>query len=95
MLFWFLFGASRGATTRIKIISLLRDQPANKNQLATQLGLDYKGIEHHIKVLEENNLVKHVGKKYARTYLVSVFFEANESVFDEIVRKLEMRIGNN
>jgi len=94
-LFWFLFAGSRGSDSRIRIMSILRKRPGNTNQLSTVLGMDYKCIQHHIKNLEENNLVKHVGKKYARTYLVSVFFEANESVFDEIVIKLEKRIGNN
>ncbi len=94
-LFWFLFVGSRGSDSRIRIMSVLRKRPGNTNQLSRELGMDYKGTQHHIKILKENNLVKHVGKKYARTYLVSVFFEANESVFDEILIKLEMRIGNN
>jgi len=94
-LFWLLFVGSRGSDSRIRIMSVLRKTPANTNQLSNELGMDYKSIQHHIKILKENNLVKHVGKKYARTYLVSVFFEANESVFDEILIKLEMRIGNN
>jgi len=93
-LFWLLFAGSRGSDNRIRIMSLLRKRPRNTNQLSNELGMDYKGIQHHIKNLEENNLVKHVGKKYARTYSVSVFFEANESVFDEIVIKLEKRISN-
>ncbi len=94
-LFWLLFAGSRGSDTRIRIMSALRKRPGNTNQLSRELGIDYKGTQHHIKNLEENNLVKHVDKKYARTYLASVFFEANESVFDEIVIKLEERIGNN
>ncbi len=94
-LFWLLFAGSRGSDNRIRIMSVLRKRPRNTNQLSTELDMDYKSIQHHIKNLKENNLVKHVGKKYARTYLVSVFFEANESVFDEIVIKLEKRIDNN
>jgi len=94
-LFWLLFVGSKGSDNRIRIMSVLRKRPKNTNQLSTELGMDYKCIQHHIKILKENNLVKHVGKKYARTYLVSVFFETNESVFDEILIKLEKRIGNN
>ena len=94
-LFWFLFAGSRGSDSRIRIMSVLRKTPRNTNQLSTELGMDYKCIQHHIKILKENNFVKQVGKKYARTYLVSAFFEANESVFDEIVIKFVTRIGNN
>jgi len=65
-----------------------RNRPRNRNQLATELGLDYKNIQHHIKVLEGNNLVKKIGKPYGVTYYVSAFFENNEIVFDEIVARL-------
>jgi len=88
IVFWFLFVGSRGGTNRIRIMSLLRNRPRNRNQLATELGIDYKNIQHHIKVLEENNLVKKIGNAYGVTYCVSAFFENNEIVFDEIVARL-------
>jgi len=88
--FWFLFVGSRGGTNRIRIMSVLRNRPRNKNQLATELGIDYKNIQHHIKILEENNLVKKIGNAYGVTYCVSAFFENNEIVFDEIVAKLRL-----
>jgi len=84
-LFWVLFVGSRGGTNRIRIMSVLRKRPRNRNQLATELGMDYKGIEHHIKVLEGNNLVKKIGNKHIVTYCVSTLFENSEDVFDEIV----------
>ncbi len=58
IVFWLLFVGSRGAANRIRIMSILRKRPRNRNQLATELGIDYKNIQHHIKVLEGNNLVK-------------------------------------
>ncbi len=88
MVFWLLFVGSRGGTNRIRIMSVLRNRPRNKNQLATELGIDYKNIQHHIKILEENNLVKKIGNAYGVTYYVSAFFENNEIVFDEIVARL-------
>jgi len=88
--FWLLFVGSRGGTNRIRIMSVLRKRPSNKNQLATELGIDYKGIQHHIKVLEGNNLVKKIGNPYGVTYCVSAFFENNEIVFDEIVARLRL-----
>jgi len=87
-LFWLLFVGSRGGTNRIRIMSVLRNRPRNRNQLAIELGIDYKNIQHHIKVLEGNNLVKKIGNAYGVTYCVSVFFENNEIVFDEIVARL-------
>jgi len=89
IVFWLLFVGSRGGTNRIRIMSVLRNRPRNRNQLATELGLDYKNIQHHIKVLEGNNLVKKIGNLYGVTYYVSALFENNEIVFDEIVARLK------
>jgi len=90
IVFWLLFVGSRGGTNRIRIMSVLRKRPRNKNQLATELGIDYKNIQHHIKVLEGNNLVKKIGNHYGVTYCVSALFENNEIVFDEIVARLRL-----
>jgi len=88
IVFWLLFVRSRGRTNRIRIMSVLRNRPRNRNQLATELGIDYKNIQHHIKILEKNNLVKKIGNHYGVTYCVSALFENNEIVFDEIVSRL-------
>ena len=90
-LFWLLFVGSRGGTNRIRIMSILRKRPSNRNQLSTELGLEYKGIQHHLKVLEGNNLVKKFGNRHGLIYCVSGFFENNETVFDEIREKLKIR----
>ena len=90
-LFWLLFAGSRGSDTRIRIMSVLRKRPRNKNQLSTELGMDYKGILHHIKILEENNLVKKTGHQYSMAYYVSELFMHNEIAFDEIRDKLKIR----
>ena len=90
ILFWVLFVGSRGRTNRIRIMSALRKKPSNRNQLAKDLGIDYKGIQHHLKILEGNNLVTKIGNKYGATYCVSVLFENNEIVFDEIVDRLKI-----
>jgi len=88
-LFWFVFAATRGGANRIRIISHLRNLPSNTNQLAEQIGLDYKAVQHHLKTLEQNNLVTKVGNNYGATYFPSVLFEDSEAIFDEIVEKLK------
>jgi len=89
IVFWFLFAGSRGPANRIRIMSTLRKRPSNKNQLAKELGTDYKNIQHHIKILEGNNLVKKIGNHYGMKYYVSTLFENSEAVFDEIVDRLQ------
>jgi len=88
-LLWFVFAASRGGLNRLKIISKLKENPLNTNQLAKELGLDYKAIQHHIKVLEKNNMITKVGEKYGVTYFISTFLEVNMESFEEIEGKLD------
>ena len=90
-LFWFLFAESVGAKNRVRIMSVLRKRPRNKNQLATELGLDYKAIRHHMEVLEENNLIKKTENQSRMIYYVSELFMHNEIAFDEIRDKLKIR----
>ncbi len=88
-LLWFVFMGSKGGLNRIRLISAIRKSPLNANQLAKEMGLDYKAIQHHIGVLEKNNLITRVGDKYGVTFFISTFLEVNLEVFDEIVTKLE------
>ena len=88
-LLWFVFAGSRGGLNRLKIISKLRENPFNTNQLANEMGLDYKAIQHHIRVLEKNNMITKVGEKYNVTYFISTYLEVNMEAFEEIEGKLD------
>ena len=88
-LLWFVFTGSKGGLNRIRLISVIRKTPLNANQLAKELGLDYKAIQHHVNVLEKNNLITRVGEKYGAVFFISTFLEVNLETFDEIVTKLE------
>jgi predicted transcriptional regulator len=87
-LFWYLFAGSRGGDTRIRIITLLKEKPMNTNQIAEAMGLDYKAIQHHIGVLEKNNLITRQGEKYGVLFFVSTYLEVNFDAFDEICSKI-------
>jgi len=88
-LLWFVFAGSRGGLNRLRIISELKKQPLNINQLAKELSLDYKAIQHHIKILDKNNLITKMGEKYGVTYFISTFLEVNMETFEEIEAKLD------
>jgi DNA-binding transcriptional ArsR family regulator len=83
-IFWYLFAGSRGGTNRVNIIELLKAHPYSINQLAVVLKLDYKAIQHHISVLEKDNIISRVGEKYAVQYFLSNYLEANIDAFNEI-----------
>ena len=88
-LLWFVFAGSRGGLNRLKIISKLKENPFNTNQLAKEMGFDYKAIQHHIRVLEKNNMITKVGEKYNVTYFISTYLEVNMEAFEEIEGKLD------
>lgn len=88
-LLWFVFAGSRGGLNRLRLVLAINDKPLNANQLAKELGLDYKAIQHHIRVLEKNNIITKAGEKYGVTYFISTFLEVNMETFEEIAGKLD------
>ena len=87
-LLWYLIAGSKGGENRVKIINLLQETPLNINRMAEVLNLDYKAVQHHIDVLEKNNLVSHMGEKYGIMYFVSNYLESNIDSYKEIVSKI-------
>ena len=87
LLGWLIAG-TRGGATRARIIETLRETPQNANQLATQLGMDYRTIRHHLKVLEKNRLITTAGQGYGTTYFLSPAMEEHYEVFEEIVNRM-------
>jgi DNA-binding transcriptional ArsR family regulator len=88
-LLWFLFAGSRGGENRIRIIDLIKERPQNMNQLAEAMGVDYKAVQHHIGVLEKNNMVTKTGEKYGVLYFISNYLEANLQAFNEVRAAIE------
>lgn len=88
---WFLFAGSRGGENRIRIIDLIKERPQNMNQLAEAMGVDYKAAQHHIGVLEKNNMVTRTGEKYGVLYFISNYLEANIEAFNEVRSAIEKR----
>jgi len=87
MLLWNTFAGSKGCINRVKIVSQLKKMPLNTNQLSKQLGLDYKVIERHLEILEQNELVTKVGNRYGSTFFLSSLLEHNLNLFDEVADK--------
>lgn len=90
-LLWFLFAGSRGGENRIRIIDLIKERPHNMNQLAEAMGVDYKAVQHHIGVLEKNNMVTKTGEKYGVLYFISNYLEANIEAFNEVEAAIDKK----
>ena len=84
----FLRGGSRGGENRARIIRRLRAKPSNMNQLAGDLGLQYKAVQHHVRILVNNSLLVTSGEKYGMVYSLNPWFEAHIDVFEQICGKL-------
>lgn len=90
-LLWWLLAGTRGGEMRARIISLLKERPYNANQLAQELGVDYKTVRHHLRVLLKNRIVVAKGERYGRLYFLSPDMEENMHIFEEIWNKIGKR----
>ncbi|SCG86154.1 Regulatory protein ArsR [Methanobacterium congolense] len=68
---WWLILGTRGGINRAKIIKKLNERPYNAHQLTKELNLNYRTITHHIKILEDSNVVESTGEKYGKMYFLS------------------------
>ncbi|HME18683.1 MAG TPA: winged helix-turn-helix domain-containing protein [Nitrososphaerales archaeon] len=87
-LLWFLLGGTRGGRNRARIISKIRERPWNMNQLAGQLSLQYKAVQHHVRVLQRSSLVIASGERYGMVYSLSPWMNGHMEIFDEVCAKL-------
>jgi len=85
---WWLLAATAGGINRGKILEVLEEKPMNANELAKELGLDYKTVRHHLKILEKNSLITSMGEGYAKMYFISELLEQNIKHFHEIWDKI-------
>lgn len=92
-LLFFLFTSTRGGLTRLRIVMCLLEKPYNTHQLAQVLDLDYKAVQHHMKVLQKNNMISKIGEKYGAIFHLSSFLEINIGALDEAIDKLDRKMN--
>jgi len=73
---------------------LLLEKPLNTHKLSLELHLDYKAVQHHMKVLEKNNMVSKIGNRYGAVYYLSNFLEINISALDDAIDKLDRKMNH-
>jgi DNA-binding transcriptional ArsR family regulator len=68
-LMWYLLFGTRGGPNRRRLLEELTRSPANAHQLAAQLGLDYRTVRHHLRLLEKSGaVIRPVGDAYGTPY---------------------------
>jgi predicted transcriptional regulator len=91
-LLWYLFAGTRGGPSRAEIIKALQNRPSNANQLAQILHVDYKTIQHHVRVLEENGLIVPSDKgTYGAVLFLTPKMEEALPILNEIWSKIGRR----
>jgi DNA-binding transcriptional ArsR family regulator len=81
----YLLVGSKGGHNRVQIIKLLKDEPMNANKVGERLQLDYKTVQHHLKILQENNLVvTNSAGTYGAMYFLTPYVEKNINALEEI-----------
>lgn len=86
-LLWWLIGGSRGGRNRLRIVRTLQERPMNTNQLSEELDLNYKTVQHHLEILEENLIVTTQGDNYGQMYFLSDRMKQNLDILEEIVEQ--------
>ncbi len=88
----YVFIGTRGGQNRVRIVELLRGEPANPNRISEKLTLDYKTVQHHIRFLEENGVIISSSKgTYGAVFFLTPYFEKH---FDS-VKAMWDRFGQN
>jgi DNA-binding transcriptional ArsR family regulator len=71
-LMWYLLFGTRGGPNRRRLLEELGRSPANAHQLSSSLGIDYRTVRHHLKILERSGAVtRPVGDAYATPYEIA------------------------
>jgi DNA-binding transcriptional ArsR family regulator len=86
---WWLIAGTKGGINRARIINEIHIRPYNANQLADKLKLDYKTVRHHIKILEDNNVITSSGDNYGMMYFLSSPMEENYELFQHIWNEIK------
>jgi predicted transcriptional regulator len=89
VLHWILAGTT-GGYNRVRILNELLRKPQNTNMLSKKLNLDFKTIQHHLRVLEKNQLVTFKGGGgFGKVYFPSDMVENNIDLINEIKHNIE------
>ena len=85
---WWLIAGKRGGINRARIIKKLHTRPFSASQLSKELDLNYKTVKYHIKILEENKVIKSTGDSYSKLYFLTEEVEKNYDIFQDIWNKI-------
>ena len=91
-LFSSVFTGMSGRYTRMRIICAITEEPMNTLEISKKLELDYKTIQHNIKVLEKNSFIVRKGEGYGDLFFPSDLICSNLPTLYQVIRKVEKKL---
>ena len=91
-LFSSVFTGMSGRYTRMRIICAITEEPMNTLEISKKLKLDYKTIQHNIKVLESNSFIVRIGEGYGDLFFPSDLISSNLHTLYKVIRKVETKL---
>jgi len=87
----YVFVGTRGGYNRARIVELLKEEPLNAHRISERLELDYKTVQHHLRLLEENQVIVASSPKaaYGAVYFLTPYIEKNL----EVLRQMWLNLG--
>jgi len=86
-----VFTGMGGRYTRLRIICAITETPQNMHELAKNLELDYKTVQHNVNVLEKNSLIVRQGEGYGDVFFPSELLTSNLPTLYTVIRKIESK----
>ena len=80
-----LLAGTRGGPRRLDILLALDGLALNAHEVSLLLGMEYKAVRHHLKVLKENGLVV-AGTGYAARYAWSLELQGDRASFAALAK---------
>ncbi len=91
LIVWLLY-ASRGGSTRLSILKLLKERgPMPVSQIARALNLNYRTVIYHLEILESHDLVTKVEMPEGTMYALSEAGLRNWDLIEKLIRGNERR----
>ena len=91
-LFSSVFTGMSGRYTRMRIICAITEEPMNTLELSKKLEMDYKTIQHNIKVLENNGLIVREGEGYGDLFFASDLISSHLPTLYKVIRRVEEKL---
>ena len=80
---------SKGGINRVRIVNLINEKPCNAHKISEELKLNYKTVKHHLKLLEETNIITCTkGVRYGALFFISDEMKSNYKIFQKILEDL-------